>query len=288
MKDSNVLPCAPMKFFRLALLCAAWFGIIYPTQAQSAPETPLEPPQDLLEIPADPAPAPSPAPKAVPRRLETTEIFGYSVENRPLTAHVFGDGPNVTLVISCVHGNETSTPGVALLLREHLLKHPEILRGRRVVLVPVVNPDGLVRKSRRNARNVDINRNYPGTWRRPKGGEPFKPGPSPASEPETRAMMALVARYKPLKIVSIHQPLHCMAYSGPRSRPLAQEMSRYNRYRIAESVGYPTPGGFGGYCEKIIFTPVVTLELPWQSAAAAWKANATALLAAIRFETATR
>jgi protein MpaA len=227
-------------------------------------------------------PAASPTVKSVP--LERTEIFGYSVEKRPLIAHILGSGSNTTLIFAAVHGNEVGTPGVVRLLREHLLKHPLNLNGRRVILVPVMNPDGLRRKSRRNARGVDINRNYPGTWRKPKPGERHKSGPSPASEPEARAMMNLVGKYPPQKIVSIHQPLHCLVFSGERSRPLALEMQKYNRYRMGDNVGYPTPGGFGGYCEHILKVPVVTLELPWQSSQAACKHNASALLAAIRFE----
>ncbi len=257
-----------MKFLRLFLISAL---LAVPLLAQGPENAPV-----IIEEPvAEPPIAPKP--------LETTETFGYSVEKRPLIAYVFGDGPNVTLIIACVHGNETSTPGLARLLREHLLKHPEILQGRQIIIVPAVNPDGLQRKTRRNARDVDINRNYPGTWRLPKRGEPFKPGPSPASEPETRAMMNLVAKYPPKKIVSIHQPLSCMAYSGERSKPLAREMQKYNNFRITESVGYPTPGGFGGYCENILKVPVVTLELPWQSPEAAWKKHGAALIAAIRF-----
>ena len=256
-----------MKFFRLLLSFAL---LAAPLMAQMPENAPV-----IIEEPAI-------EPENAPKPLETVETFGYSVEKRPLVAHIFGDGPNVTLIIACVHGNETSTPGVARLLREHLLKHPSIMQGRQVIIVPVVNPDGLQRKSRRNAHNVDINRNYPGTWRLPKRGEPFKPGPSPASEPETRAMMDLVAKYPPKKIVSIHQPLKCMAFSGERSKPLVREMQKYNRFRIVQSVGYPTPGGFGGYCENILKVPVVTLELPWQSAEAAWKKHGTALVAAIK------
>ena len=262
-----------MKFFRLFLLFTL---IICPLSAQTPGNTPQTEPIVIEE--------PALEPQIVPQPAEQIETFGYSVQKRPLVAHILGEGPNVTLVIACVHGNETSTPGVARLLREHLLKHPEILQGRRVIIVPVVNPDGLQRKSRRNARNVDINRNYPGTWRRPRRGEGFAPGSAPASEPETQAMMRLVAQYPPKKIVSIHQPLNCMAYSGARSKPLAREMQKYNGFRIAEGVGYPTPGGFGGYCNNLLKVPVVTLELPWQSAPAGWKKHASALLAAIRFE----
>jgi len=229
-----------------------------------------------VQAPSTPAtPAVSQAP------LESSEVFGRSVQGRSLIAHVLGNGPEVTLIFAAVHGNETATPYLVQALRAHLKRHPELLKDKRVVLIPVLNPDGLQKKTRVNARGVDINRNYPGTWRRAKRGDSFKSGPSAASEPETRAMIALTNKYRPHKIVSIHQPLHCLAYSGNRSRNLARAIAAKNGYTIKSNIGYPTPGGFGGYCDKIIKTPVVTLELPWQKPEAAWKRNATALLAAI-------
>jgi len=216
--------------------------------------------------------------------LETIDVFGSSVQNRPLRAYILGEGKNVTLIFAAVHGNETATPYLVTQLRAHLKRHPEILKNRRAVLVPVLNPDGLQKRTRVNANGVDINRNYPGTWKKARRRDSFKSGPSAASEPEAQAMIRLVKKYRPDKIVSIHQPLHCLAYSGARSLSLARVIARENGYKIKTSVGYPTPGGFGGYCEKIIKTPVVTLELPWQKPEAAWKRNAKALIAAIALE----
>ena len=217
---------------------------------------------------------------------ERVEEVGRSVQGRPIHLYVLenqapAETRDVTLIYAAVHGNEKSTPGVAQRLRAHLKRHPGLMRGRRVLLLPVLNPDGLARGSRRNARNVDINRNYPGTWRliRERGG--YKGGPAPASEPETRAMIGLVERHRPRKIVSLHQPLHCLIYSGNRSKPLVRAIQKANGYKIQTSAGYPTPGGFGGYCDRVIQTPVVTVELPWQSPEAAWRQNARALLAAI-------
>lgn len=213
--------------------------------------------------------------------IESSEVFGRSVLGRELRAHILGQGSEVTMIFAAVHGNETATPYLVHQLRAHLKRHPEWLRGRRIVLVPVMNPDGLQVRRRVNANGVDINRNYPGTWRLPRGGERFRPGKSPASEPEAQAMIQLTNKYRPRKIVSIHQPLHCLVYTGDRSRALALAMKQQNGYEIKGDVGYPTPGGFGAYCERYLQAAIVTLELPWQSPEAAWKRNARALLAAI-------
>ena len=232
--------------------------------------------QKVIAVPERSTSAP-----AVTAPLEVNELFGRSVQGRNLVAHILGNGPEITIIFAAVHGNETATPYQVRQLRAHLKRHPELLKNRRVVLIEAMNPDGLQRKTRVNANGVDINRNYPGTWRRAKRGDSFKSGPSAASEPETRAMMALTKKYPPSKIVSSHQPLHCLAYTGARSVPLARAIAAKNGYRITDNVGYPTPGGFGGYCDKVLKAAVVTLELPWQKPEAAWKANATALLAAI-------
>ncbi|MDQ3812886.1 MAG: DUF2817 domain-containing protein [Armatimonadota bacterium] len=239
---------------------------------------------NLSSVRAQDALPASPSLRRAPQALvESSEIFGRSVQGRPLWAHVLGEGPEVTLIFAAVHGNETATPFLVEQLRAHLKRHPEWLQNRRAVLVPTLNPDGLNARRRVNARGVDINRNYPGTWRRPKRGERFRPGAYPASEPETQAMIRLTNKYRPSKIVSIHQPLHCLVYTGERSRGLAQAIAKENGYRIKDDVGYPTPGGFGAYCELVLRAAVVTIELPWQSPQAAWRRNARALLAAIAF-----
>lgn len=69
--------------------------------------------------------------------------------------------------------------------REHL---SELRWGCDLIYVPCVNPDGFDRNIRRNGNNVDINRNYPERWSSASAGER---GPSPASEPETQAIVGL-------------------------------------------------------------------------------------------------
>ena len=79
------------------------------------------------------------------RRLHT---LGYSVEGRPIELWSDPAGPNGTLIIGGVHGDE---PGSIDLVREFA---PPV--GNPVALLPLANPDGFARASRYNARGVDI------------------------------------------------------------------------------------------------------------------------------------
>ena len=58
-----------------------------------------------------------------------------------------------------------------------------------------------------NARGVDLNRNFPHRWKRHRTA-PTTPGPRPASEPETRALMRLIRRLRPTVTIWFHQHLN--------------------------------------------------------------------------------
>jgi hypothetical protein len=82
------------------------------------------------------------------------------------------------------------------------------VHGLDLWVVPVYNPDGFVAHTRRNARGVDLNRNYPYKWVRLTGT--YDSGPRPRSEPETRAMMKFLTAVDPAYVLSFHQPLHAV------------------------------------------------------------------------------
>lgn len=213
---------------------------------------------------------------------EEKHQYGKSRLGSPLMAYVLGNGPDKTMIFGAFHGNEPITDDIVLMLRQYLKTNPQILQGRCVILAPVVNPDGLRRGKRSNARGVDLNRNFPGTWRAQATKARYNPGPSAASEPETKAVIKLIEQYDPRKIVSLHQPFGNMNYTGEPGRRLALAMQKKNRYPITPDIGYPTPGSFGNYCGKTLRVAIVTHELRPESAAAAWRANSQALVAAIQ------
>ena len=222
------------------------------------------------------------SPSSVP---ELEEVYGSSVQGRPLRAYVLGTGSNKTMVFGGFHGNERSVPGVLNTLHQYLDQHPEQWPNCTIILVPCANPDGWAADTRVNARQIDINRNFPArTWKAAKRAVRNNPGLYADSEPETQAVIRLVKKYGPTKIISIHQPLHLLNWTGIPGKRLARVMQKANGYRLTDNVGYPTPGSFGDYCgERSI--AVVTLELPNQSAAGAWAKNREVLLAAFKAST---
>ncbi len=215
--------------------------------------------------------------------LPAKEVFGYSVEGRPLLAYIFGRGPNVTMIFGAFHNNESASSAVVEALRRYLAARPQEWRGRTIIIVPQTNPDGEWSRVRWNSNGVDLNRNFPAYWSVVPVEARYNPGPAPASEPETQAVMRLVEKYAPSKIVSIHQPFRCLNWDGKTGLLLAEKMRVQNGYPVVADIGYRTPGSFGSYCASKGIA-MVTLEMPDTDFAACWRQNRQALLAAVRLE----
>lgn len=123
-----------------------------------------------------------------------------------------------SLVLGGLHAMEWIGVETALALAERLTRSPA---SRRVVLYPLLNPDGFrrvemnlrrghFRFERANARGVDLNRNWP-TFFRPR--KPFferlvpllgTPGPHPGSEIEVRVVLEELERTRFQRAVSLH------------------------------------------------------------------------------------
>jgi len=87
----------------------------------------------------------------------------------------------------------------------------------------------------------------------------LSPGEQPGSEPETRALMALIAELEPERVIALHAPLACIDDAG--ESPLGRRLARRTGMPLVRDVGYPTPGSFGSWgADRGL--PVITYEFP--------------------------
>lgn len=215
--------------------------------------------------------------------------YGRTLNQLPLLALVISTTPDLddsrfhekptVLVDGMHHAREIMTPEIVFDIGETLLGAANLVRaarsvleGMNIVLVPMINMDGNARvwdadrMWRKNARadgahvfGVDVNRNYPYQWAGCRGSSGMKEaqdyrGASAASEPETRALMDLAERIRPMASLSYHSfgelllyPYGCKGdFTGENAllEKLGKEMGRL----------LPNEGGSGYY----------TVGTPWQ------------------------
>ncbi|MBI2602542.1 MAG: hypothetical protein HYW48_05750 [Deltaproteobacteria bacterium] len=208
-------------------------------------------------------------------------------QQHPLLYASFGEGKETTLILSGVHPDEITPIHLAFRFARHLKRTPEIFEGNgiRIVVAPLVNPDGflLEHPTRTNAHGIDVNRNFLtrdwyekalGSWvgKNDARGRYF-PGYFPNTEIETFFQVWLIQNFQPSKILSIHAPLGFYDYDGPgdehtepltpgaeKGKQLVRKVAEKSRnYRIVDYSFYPgSLGNFAGNERKV---PTLTLEL---------------------------
>lgn len=213
-------------------------------------------------------------------------VVGTSVENRQIECVVLGEGEDVIFIIASIHGNENGGTPLVLQLTEYLHQHQNLLRGRKVVLLPVANPDGVFYNCRFNARGVDLNRNFPAANRRNNE----QSGHTALSEPEARIIHQLIRQHTVNRIVTVHQisqgrdgiGREHIDYDGP-GKALADHMAQYCSLPI-KRLG-ARAGSLGSYAGETLGIPIVTFELPLRhkefNSDRLWKKYGVALLAAV-------
>lgn len=151
--------------------------------------------------------------------LVRTKSYGTSSEGRPLrvitiskNSYVNSNRP-VVLIDGGIHAREWGGVMAVLHLIHQLVErssdNEDLLEKTDWVILPMANPDGylyshetdrLWRKNRARVntlcQGVDLNRNFPFQWKYTSGPcTSGYAGSTPASEPETRALMLLMASY---------------------------------------------------------------------------------------------
>jgi protein MpaA len=131
-----------------------------------------------------------------------SQPLGRSYEGRGIeVVHVAGAGKRI-LVVGCIHGNECEGTDVTRLLARSQ-------SDADLWLLPQLNPDGVARRSRFNARGVDLNRDF-----------------LAATQRETRIARKLILRLRPDVTIWFHQPQALVRAWGP-SRATARRYARH-------------------------------------------------------------
>lgn len=184
-------------------------------------------------------------------------------------------GPRRLLIVGAVHGDEPAS-GEAVFELAARIGPASLVAGGRIVLLPVLNPDGLVSSRKNSARDVDLNRNFPAR-NFTRAHEPgYDPGPAPLSEPESAVLAEVVAREAVDAIVAVHAPFACVNFDGPAAA-WAEAVAAACGWPVRPNIGYPTPGSLGSWWGIDRGLPILTLELP-PGAHGAFRASAAAAL----------
>jgi predicted deacylase len=154
---------------------------------------------------------------------EERVVIGTSVSGRDIVAvHRWVVGATrTTMVVGSMHGDEPAGTRVVRRLRS-----ASVPPGVDLWLVPTMNPDGTAAGRRTNDHGVDLNRNFPWHWRLAGAGTSTWSGPEPASEPETRAVQALLRQVRPRTVVVLHQPLFGVDSYHAKSMTLVRRLAR--------------------------------------------------------------
>ena len=194
--------------------------------------------------------------------------IGRSVLDRDIWAVEVGypNASEVILVSAGIHGTEVVGIRVSLYTLKKLLLDKECLRSLarnkiKVIFVLPLNPDGLesgkvsprglgqIPYVRKNARLVDLNRNFESGWK--KGGSTdirsskYR-GPYPFSEPETRAFRDFVRRLKIIYHIDLHSGAEWVIVPPAVSREKDKVAQRL-AWVFADKLGYElVQGGVAG------------------------------------------
>lgn len=190
----------------------------------------------------------------------TVWTIGTSVQGRPIVAETFGQGSRRVLILGGIHGNEFGGPVVEAFLG-YVRAHPSVVpSGTELDIVPFANPDGQSSNSRANARNVDINRNFPARdWSRVLNLHGTSPGVSPGSEPETQALLMLLDTQRYARVVSLHSHGGLIDWDGAGGWTLARHVGKAAHVRLVRLKSYD--GSMGSLVPERYHIPVVTWEL---------------------------
>lgn len=196
--------------------------------------------------------------------LHQEMIIGTTVLGRPIEAVHFAAPSYVkkkppAILFGAIHGDEPVTTMILQRLAEELIERPP---GRDTWIIPCLNVDGVLAGSKNNANDVDLNRNFASTNWLAAHQPGYKPGITAEDQPETKALVDLIARVGATRLIAVHATFRVMNWDGT-GRDLAERMATLCGYPAKGDIGYPTPGSFGSKYGVDAGSEVVTVEIPY-------------------------
>ncbi|MFO8041800.1 MAG: M14 family metallopeptidase [Alkalispirochaeta sp.] len=187
------------------------------------------------------------------------QVIGRSVEDRPISVEVIGEGPVDVIIVGGIHGGyEANSIALARRFTQYYQEDPTRLPERFTLhVIDNMNPDGLhlitdgtpleefdfravdARPGRFNANGVDLNRNWDGDWK-PEStwlNTIVDAGSAPFSEPETRAVRDYFRDVDPAASVFYQSAGAFLWYTGAEegwqpALELAQAYGAASGYRV--------------------------------------------------------
>ncbi|MES2767574.1 MAG: M14 family zinc carboxypeptidase [Bdellovibrionota bacterium] len=186
-------------------------------------------------------------------------VFGHTSSGLPIPAFQWDMPYPHVMIIGGVHGDEVEGVQAAYGLFEQFQK--SYTYKLKLTLIPTLNLDGVLAKTRQNKRGVDLNRNLPTQdWTSDVLNPRYYPGPQANSEVENKALTQFIEKEKPRIIYSLHS-WHPLLNINGKCRKEAEAIKNMTGYVIQEDIGYPTPGCLGTYAGLERDIPTLTYEI---------------------------
>ncbi len=237
---------------------------------------------------------------------------GQSALGRNIPYVKIGREKEYVLFAASFHGSEHITTNILLMFLEQLcfaikndlsiegLNVKRALKGRALIIMPCINPDGAeisihgaaaggifakkieklcmgdTRHWNANARGVDINHNFDAQWQvlsnKEKRAGIYGPAPtrfggfSPMSEPETLSIAEICNTYVIRHAIALHSQGEVIYWKFgseeiPRAQKMAEIMATSSGYALDEPLGLAVGGGFKDWFIKTFSRPAFTVEV---------------------------
>lgn len=153
------------------------------------------------------------------------KTVGKSVKGRYLPLIKIGDGNTKLLLVGSVHGREFISSAFIMRSICELLDSGNEIKGKSLYVIPMLNPDGVeialgrdfplketeifkAEQFKNNANNINLNANFPFYFQ--KVPRSRQGGNKAASEPETKALIALCEKEVFSSAIALHARGHCI------------------------------------------------------------------------------